>query len=83
MKYNEREIAAHVFEGNCNINDFRIMGIVQLRNPPTLKKEIQTKLEELEGYWKVRLNALKPFGLNIIDEFVNNTGRKGIMMELL
>ena len=59
------------------------MGIAQIRNPPTRKEEIQTKLEELEGYWKVRLNTLKPFGLNIIDEFANSTGRKGIMMEFL
>ena len=82
-KYKEGAIAAHFFEGNCNINDFRIMGIAQLRNPPTRKEEIQAKLEELEGYWKVRLNTLKPFGLNIIDEFANSTGRKGIMMEFL
>ena len=82
-KYNEGAIAAHFFEGNCNINDFRIMGIAQLRNPPTRKEEVQTKLEELEGYWRVRLNALKPFRLNIIDEFSNSTGRKGIMMEFL
>ena len=59
------------------------MGIVQLRNPPTCKEENQTKLEELEGYWKVRLNTVKPFGLNIIDEYANSTGRKGIMMEFL
>ena len=76
-------IAAHFFEGNCIMNDFRIIGIAQLRNPPTRKEEIKIKLEELEGYWKVRLNTLKPFGLNIIDEFSNSTGRKGIMMELL
>ena len=54
------------------------MGIAQ----PS-KEEIQTKLEELEGYWKVRLNTLKLFGLNIIDEFANSTGRIGIMMKFL
>ena len=59
------------------------MGIAQLRNPPTCKEEIQTKLEELERYWKVRLNTLKPFGLNITKEFANSTGRKGILMEFL
>ena len=59
------------------------MGIAQLRNPPTRKEETQTKLEGLEGYWKVRLNTLKPLGFNIIDEFANSTGRKGIMMEFL
>ena len=59
------------------------MGIVQLKNPSTRKEEIQTKLEELEGYWKVRINTLKPFGLNIIHEYDNSTGRKGIMMEFL
>ena len=82
-KYNEGAIAAHVFEGNCTVNDFRIMGIAKLRNPPTSKEEIKNKLEELEGYWKIRLNTLKPLGLNIIDEFTSRTGRKGILIELL
>ena len=68
---------------NGAINDFKIMCIVQLRNPPTRKEEIETKLEELEGYWKFRLNTLKPFGLNIIDEYASSTGKRGIMMEFL
>ena len=59
------------------------MGIVQLEDPPKRKPEIRIKLEELEGYFKVRLDTLKPFGLNTIDEFANKTGRKGIMMELV
>ena len=59
------------------------MGIAQLRNPPTRKEVIKIKLKELKGHWKVKLNTLKPFGLNIIDEFANSTGRKGIMMEIL
>ena len=59
------------------------MGIAELDDPPKRKPEIRIKLEELEGYWKVRLNTLKPFGLSTIDEFANKTGRKGIMMELV
>ena len=59
------------------------MGIAQLRNPPIRKEEIQTKLEVLKSYWKIMLNTLKPFGLNIIEEFANSIGRKGIMMEFL
>ena len=82
-KYNEGTIAAHFFERNCTINHFSIMGITQLEDPPKRKPGILIKLEELEGYWKMRLNTLKPFGLNTIDEFANKTGRKGIMMELV
>ena len=60
------------------------MGVAQLEDPPKRKPEIRIKLEELEGYWKVRLNTLKPFGLNTkTDVFANKTGRKGIMMELV
>ena len=83
VKYNEGTIAAHFFEGNCTINHFSVMSIAQLEYPPKHKQDIRVKLEELEGYWKVRLNTLKPFRLNTIDEFVNKTGRKGIMMELV
>ena len=59
------------------------MGIVQLEDPPKRKPDIRIKLEELEGYWKVKLNTLKPFGLNTIDEFANKTARKGVLMELI
>ena len=59
------------------------MGIVQLEDPPKPKPYIPIKPEELERYWKVRLNTLKPFGLNTTDEFANKTGRKGVMMELI
>ena len=83
VKYNEGTIAAHSFEGNCTINHLSIMGIAQLEDPPKRKSDIRIKLEELEGYWKVRLKTLKSFGLNTIDEFANKTGRKGIMMELV
>ena len=57
-KYNEGAITADFCERNCTINDFRTMGFAQLRNPPRQKEEIQAKLEELEGYWKVRLKTL-------------------------
>ena len=88
VKYNEGTIVAHFFEGNCTINQFSIMGIVQLADPPKRKSDIRIKLEELEGgggggYWKVRLNTLKPFGLNTINEFANKTGKMGVMMELV
>ena len=83
VKYNEGTIPSHFFEGNCIINHFSIMGIAQIEDPLKRKPEIRIKLEELEGYWKVRLNTLKPFRLNTIDEFANKTGRKGIMMELV
>ena len=82
-KYNEGTIAEHFFEGNCSINHFSIMRIAQLEDPPKRKPDIRIKLKELEEYWKVRLNTLKPFGLNIIDEFADKTGRKGIKMELV
>ena len=59
------------------------MGIAKLEDPLKRKPDIRIKLEELEGHWKVRLNTLKPFGLNTIDEFAYKTGRKGIIMELV
>ena len=52
------------------------MGIAQLEDPPKRKPEIRINLVELERYWNVRLNTLKPFGLNTIDEFANKTGRR-------
>ena len=59
VKDNGGTIAVHFFEGNCTANHFNIMGIAQLEDPPKRKPDIRIKLEELEGYWKVRLNTLK------------------------
>ena len=61
----------------------RIMGFAKVKSPPRHKEKVKNKLEEPEGYWKIQLNTLKLFGINIIDEFASSTGRKGIMMELL
>ena len=58
------------------------MEITQIEDSPKRKPDIRIKLEELERNWKVRLNILKPFGLNTIYGFANKTGRKGSMMEL-
>ena len=33
-----------------SVNDFRIMGIVQLENPPRSKADLQKRLTEFESY---------------------------------
>ena len=52
-----------------SVQDFRIMGIVQLENPPKTPKALKARLIESEGYWQVKLQTLEPYGLNSINEF--------------
>ena len=46
------------------------MGIVQLGNPPKEPKALKARLIESEGYWQVKLQTLAPYGLNSINEFI-------------
>ena len=61
----------HFYEApDHSVQDFRIMGIVQLENPPKQPKALKARLIEFEGYWKVKLQTLEPYGLNSINEFL-------------
>ena len=64
---------------NHSVEDFRIMGIVQLENPPKTAKKLKARLIEFEGYWQVKLQTLEPYGLNSINEFIGATGERNLM----
>ena len=59
--------------------DFEIMGIIQLENPPKNKEAIKAKLKESEAYWQLRLKTIEPFGMNLIWEYLELTGEKGLL----
>ena len=44
--------------GGHSVNDFRIMGIVQLENPPRSKADLKKRLIEFEGYWQIKLQTI-------------------------
>ena len=61
----------HFYEApDHSVQDFRIMGIVQLENPSKEPKALKARLIEFEGYWQVKLQTLEPHGLNSINEFI-------------
>ena len=59
--------------------DFEIMGIRQLENPRKSKETIKAKLKESEAYWQLRLKTIEPFGMNLICEYLELTGEKGLL----
>ena len=60
-----------------SINDFRIMGIVQLENPPRSKTDLKERLIEFEDYWQIKLQAIEPYGMNTILEYLEAKKGKG------
>ena len=58
---------------------FEIMGIRQLENPLKSKEAIKAKLKESEAYWQLRLKTIEPFGMNLICEYLELTGEKGLL----
>ena len=48
--------------------DFQLIGIAQLQNPPRNKKDLEQRLRDFEGYWKVELGTVQPHGLNFRNE---------------
>ena len=52
-----------------SLEDFSIMGIVKLENPPGNPKALDLRLREFQGYWQVRLNTLEPYGMNSRNEY--------------
>ena len=64
-------IVKHFMEmGGHSVNDFRIMGIVQLENPPRSKADLKKRLIEFEGYWQIKLQAIEPYGMNTILKYL-------------
>ena len=53
-----------------SVQDFRIMGTVQLENSPKEPKALKARLTEFAGYWQVKLQTLEAYGLNSINEFL-------------
>ena len=56
-----------------------IIGIIQLINPPKGRRQLRTKLKESEGHWQLRLKTIEPFGMNLICEYLELTGEKGLL----
>ena len=54
--------------GGHSVNDFRIMGIVQLENPPRSKADLKKRLIEFEGYWQIKLQTIELYGMNTVLE---------------
>ena len=60
----------HVFQmEEHSLEDFSIMGIVKLENPPRNPEALDLRLREFEGYWQVMLNTLEPYGMNSRNEY--------------
>ena len=55
------------------------MGIIQLENPPKSKEATKAKLKESEAFWQLRLKTIEPFGMNLICEYLELTGEKGLL----
>ena len=62
-----------------SVQDFRIMGIVQLESPSKTPKALKARLIEFEGYWQVKLQTLEPYSLNSINEFQEQMKNTGMM----
>ena len=58
-----------------SIQDFAVLGIVKLKNPPPDPIE---RLREFEGYWMVKLNTLEPHGINSIKEYERIVKKSGL-----
>ena len=72
------EIVKHFMETSAHsVNDFRIMGIIQLENPPGSKADLKKRLIEFEDYWQIKLQTIEPYGINTILEYLEAKGAKG------
>ena len=77
-----KEIIAvkHFYETpDHSVQDFKIMEIVQLKNPPKKPKALKARLIEFESYWQIKLQTLEPYGLNSINEFQEQMKKIGTL----
>ena len=58
------KIEQHFTRPGYTINDYSVLGIVELENPP---RDPRDKLRESEGHLMIKLNTLEPYGLNGIN----------------
>ena len=78
IKQNTRdcEISCHFIDNHKDIwienyarnEEFEIIAIAKLENPPRSKKALEQRLIEFEGYWQAQLGTIHPKGLNIRNE---------------
>ena len=57
-----------------SVRDFKIMGMVQLENPPRSKADLKKRLTEFEGYWQIKPQTVEPYGMNTILEYLQAKG---------
>ena len=69
------KIEQHFTKPGHTINDYSVLGIVKLENPP---RDPTGRLREFEGYWMIKLNTLEPFGLNGINEYERIIKKQGL-----
>ena len=69
------KIEQHFTRPGHTINDYSVLGIVKLENPP---RDPTGRLREFEGYWMIKLNTLEPFGLNGINEYERIIKKQGL-----
>ena len=69
------KIEQHFTRPGHTINDYSVLGIVKLENPP---RDPTGWLREFEGYWMIKLNTLEPFGLNGINEYERIIKKQGL-----
>ena len=69
------KIEQHFLQRGHSIQDFAVLGIVKLENPPPDPLE---GLREFEGYWMVKLNTLEPHGMNSINEYERIVKKSGL-----
>ena len=56
-------------EGYETNDIFHVIGMAKITNLPSHPKLKAKRLSEFEGYWQVRLNTVKPFEMNDINEY--------------
>ena len=69
------KIEQHFLQLGHSIQDYAVLGIVKLENPPPDPTEC---LRGFEGYWMLKLNTLEPHGMNNINEYERIVKKKGL-----
>ena len=69
------KIEQHFTGQGHTINDYSVLGIVKLENPP---RDPTGRLREFEGYWMIKLNIIEPYGLNGINEYERTIKKRGL-----
>ena len=65
-KHQDVKLSNIFLQRGHGIQDYAVLGIVKLENPPPDPIE---RLGEFEGHWMVKLNTLEPHGMNSINEY--------------